>query len=178
MRHYRVSTFGIELLRKTISILSDRIFYNAIDKTAGVISLDVRLILLVKSGIYTIASFIVWGYFYRVYPLFYCNQNVTYETLVPSYFWRCNPHPDLILLFFGQLSHAQCSGGSPGGLAGYDTTIATPEGVNTMDVKFPQFNPLNGMVTCVKLCVTITGIVDSVMPLSSIAGALVEMARG
>lgn len=68
----------------------------------------------------------------------------------------------LFLVFFSQNVYAQCAGGGTGGQTAYDTTIATPEGINTMQIKFPKFNPLNGMVTCVKLCVTITGVVDSV----------------
>jgi hypothetical protein len=67
----------------------------------------------------------------------------------------------LSLVCFGQISHAQCSGGQTGGQTAYDATIATPEGVNTLQIKFPQFNPMtDGHLR--KLCVTITGIVDSV----------------
>src|SRR5213595_2094882 len=68
----------------------------------------------------------------------------------------------LFLASFSEAGLAQCAGGGTGGQTAYDTTIATPEGINTMEIKFPKFNPLNGMVTCVKLCVTITGVVDSV----------------
>jgi len=68
----------------------------------------------------------------------------------------------LFLILTGNAGYAQCSGGQSGGQTAYDTTIATPEGINTMQIKFPKFDPLNGMVTCVKLCVTITGVVDSV----------------
>ena len=68
----------------------------------------------------------------------------------------------LFLIFTGNACYAQCAGGQSGGQTAYDTTIATPEGVNTMQIKFPKFDPLTGMVTCVKLCVTITGVVDSV----------------
>jgi hypothetical protein len=70
-----------------------------------------------------------------------------------------------LLLFQCLISHlcyAQCPSGQPGGQTAYDTTIATPEGVNTMQIKFPKFDPLNGMVTCVRLCISITGVVDSV----------------
>lgn len=68
----------------------------------------------------------------------------------------------LFLLSFSEVSRAQCSGGNPGGQTAFDTTIATPEGINTMQIKFPKFDPLNGMVTCVRLCVAITGVIDSV----------------
>jgi hypothetical protein len=65
-------------------------------------------------------------------------------------------------LIFPRQTYAQCPDGSPNGGTAYDTTITTPEGVNTMLLKFPQFDPQTGMVTCVRLCVTITGVVDSV----------------
>jgi Secretion system C-terminal sorting domain len=68
----------------------------------------------------------------------------------------------LSLIFLQAKSYAQCPSGDPQGTTAFDTTIATPEGVNSMQLKFPQFDPINGMVTCVKLCVTITGVVDSV----------------
>ncbi len=57
---------------------------------------------------------------------------------------------------------AQCPYNFPSGSTAYDTTIATPPGINTLFVKFPQANPLDGMVTCLRLCVSITGVVDSV----------------
>jgi hypothetical protein len=68
----------------------------------------------------------------------------------------------LFLVTYSHLSYAPCPGGQLGGQTAYDTTIATPEGINIMQIKFPQFDPTTGMVTCVRLCVTITGIVDSV----------------
>ena len=68
------------------------------------------------------------------------------------------------LLFF--LSYykaaAQCPYGQPGGTTAFDTTIAFSSGVVLTDVKFSKFDPQNGMVTCVKLCVTIKGIIDTV----------------
>lgn len=69
----------------------------------------------------------------------------------------------IILLVSLQTSYAQtCPGGGlPGGTA-YDTTIAFEPGLNNIQVKFPQFDALNGMVTCVRLCITITGVVDTV----------------
>src|SRR5262245_9836864 len=70
--------------------------------------------------------------------------------------------PIFLLTACSQSLFAQCPGGQPNGQTAYDTTIATPEGINTMLIKFPQFNPMSGMVTCVRLCITITGIVDSV----------------
>jgi len=61
-----------------------------------------------------------------------------------------------------QVAEAQCPYGFPPGSTMYDTTIATPAGINTLLVKFPQADPLQGMVTCLRLCVSITGVVDSV----------------
>lgn len=56
---------------------------------------------------------------------------------------------------------AQCPGGELGGTTAFDTTIRFPTGTTSIPVKFPQFDPVNGMVTCVKLCVTITGVIDT-----------------
>ncbi len=68
----------------------------------------------------------------------------------------------ILLLGITQKSLAQtCPDGSPQGGTAFDTTIAFPSGVTITDVKFPQFDPTSGMVTCVKLCVTITGVVDT-----------------
>lgn len=69
-------------------------------------------------------------------------------------------------LFFSLIisvqSRAQCPDGHPGGTTAYDTTIVFGTGITSTPVKFPQFDPTTGMVTCVRLCVTITGIVDTV----------------
>ncbi len=59
-------------------------------------------------------------------------------------------------------SEAQCPYGFLPGSTAYDTTIATPTGINTLEIKFPQADPLEGMVTCLRLCVSITGVVDSI----------------
>ena len=57
---------------------------------------------------------------------------------------------------------AQCPyGGTPGSTA-YDTTIRLGAGIVNTQVKFPKFDPQNGMVTCVRLCVTIKGIIDTI----------------
>ena len=68
----------------------------------------------------------------------------------------------LVNLLLVQPGYAQCPNGEPNGGTAYDTTIATPAGINSMQLKFPQFDPQAGMVTCVRLCITITGVVDSV----------------
>jgi hypothetical protein len=71
--------------------------------------------------------------------------------------------PFLFLFTTSQTSYAQtCPDGSPQGGTAFDTTISFESGVTSTEVKFPKFNPLNGMVTCVRLCITITGVVDTV----------------
>lgn len=59
-------------------------------------------------------------------------------------------------------ANAQCPYGFPSGTTLYDTTINTPPGINTLQVKVPQADPFAGMVTCLRICVSITGVVDSV----------------
>jgi hypothetical protein len=68
----------------------------------------------------------------------------------------------ILQLFSHQFIFAQCPYNIPPGTTAYDTTIATPAGINTLIVKFPQADPRAGMVTCLRFCITITGIVDSV----------------
>jgi len=68
----------------------------------------------------------------------------------------------LLLTSFNHLSYSQCSGGEPAGQTAYDTTIAFGSGIVSTQVKFPKFDPQTGMVTCVRLCVTIKGIIDTV----------------
>ncbi|HMG67877.1 MAG TPA: choice-of-anchor E domain-containing protein [Chitinophagaceae bacterium] len=69
----------------------------------------------------------------------------------------------ILVLFFAKTTiNAQCPNGLPSGGTAYDTTILTPSGITTMHLMFPKFNPDSGLVTCVKLCVTITGVIDSV----------------
>lgn len=58
-------------------------------------------------------------------------------------------------------SVAQCPDGHPGGTTAFDTTIATPAGVTNRQVKFPQFDPSMAMLTCVRLCISITAVVDT-----------------
>jgi hypothetical protein len=85
------------------------------------------------------------------------------------------PRPLNIPLFFllmliGHASYAQCPDGSPQGGTAYDTTISFASGVTNTDVKFPKFDPQTGMVTCVRLCITITGIVDT-LAMQNFAGS-------
>jgi hypothetical protein len=68
----------------------------------------------------------------------------------------------ILLLFAPHLSVAQCVDGSNPNPVAYDTTIKFPTGVTSRQVKFPQFNPAEGMLRCVKLTVTMTGVVDTV----------------
>mgnify|MGYP003477014532 FL=1 len=72
----------------------------------------------------------------------------------------------LILLTLQLISYktlkAQCPVGYPSGQVAYDTTIATPPGINTLFVKFPQADPYDGLLTCLRICISITGVVDSV----------------
>jgi len=58
--------------------------------------------------------------------------------------------------------YSQCPNGQPAGSTAYDTTIKFGAGVVATQFKFPKFDPNTGMVTCVNLCVTIKGIIDSV----------------
>jgi len=68
----------------------------------------------------------------------------------------------LFLVLNSHYTNAQCPDGQPGGQTAYDTTIIFGSGVVNTQLKFPKFDPTGGMVTCVKLCVTIQGIIDTV----------------
>jgi hypothetical protein len=70
--------------------------------------------------------------------------------------------PFIILLLSPLLSVAQCVDGSNPNATAYDTTIRFPTGVTSRQVKFPKFNPESGMLRCVRLIVTMTGVVDTV----------------
>ena len=67
-----------------------------------------------------------------------------------------------LLLLYAQASQAQCPNGQPAGATAFDTTIRFATGATNMQVKFPKFNPQAGMLSCVRLVVTIIGVVDSV----------------
>ena len=71
----------------------------------------------------------------------------------------------IFLLFMVAIFHrgySQCPNGQPSGSTAYDTTIKFGAGIVATQFKFPKFDPNTGMVTCVNLCVTIKGIIDSV----------------
>lgn len=57
---------------------------------------------------------------------------------------------------------AQCPFGITPGATVFDTTINTPPGINTLQIKVPKIDPYTGMITCLRVCVAITGVVDSV----------------
>lgn len=63
----------------------------------------------------------------------------------------------IILILFSHKSFAQClTGYVPTGKA-FDTTVTTGSGNYETFFKFPKFHPDSGMVTCVKLTMSITG---------------------
>jgi hypothetical protein len=71
----------------------------------------------------------------------------------------------ILLLFMMAILHqgySQCPNGQVAGSTAYDTTIRFGAGIVATQFKFPKFDPHTGMVTCVNLCVTIKGIIDSV----------------
>lgn len=65
------------------------------------------------------------------------------------------------LAFWTQTGHAQCANDMPAGATAYDTTVRFPSGVTHRQIKFPKFNAQSGMLSCVKLIVTMTGIIDT-----------------
>lgn len=66
-----------------------------------------------------------------------------------------------LLLLGSHAANAQCVDGSTTNNVAYDTTISFPSGVTNMQVKFPKFNPEEGMLTCMRMCITIGGIIDT-----------------
>jgi hypothetical protein len=81
------------------------------------------------------------------------------KKLYPTFFFH-----SLLLLGLLQATTAwsQCPDGQAPGTKAYDTTIRFATGATNMQVKFPKFNPQTGMLSCVKLIVTVIGVVDSV----------------
>lgn len=57
---------------------------------------------------------------------------------------------------------AQCVDGNSPTTVLMDTTIYFEFGVTSTDIKFPQFDPETGMLSCVKLTTTMMGIIDTV----------------
>lgn len=67
-----------------------------------------------------------------------------------------------ILILYGHRAQAQCPGGYTGGTTAFDTTVRFASGVTNKQIKFPKFNPQAGIVTCVRLVVTMIGVVDTI----------------
>lgn len=65
-----------------------------------------------------------------------------------------------IMVMTSYKTYAQCPNGVTPAGAAFDTTIIVGSGHSTREIKFPKFDPLLGMVTCAKLTMTITGIVN------------------
>jgi hypothetical protein len=63
----------------------------------------------------------------------------------------------VLIIFSSTVCYAQCPWGFVASGVAYDTTVTTGSGNYSTQFKFPKFDPQNGMVVCVKLCVTITG---------------------
>lgn len=94
-------------------------------------------------------------YFYPVKPTVSANHfpmKKFYTSLVPVL---------IALALWTQTGKAQCAGSTPGGATVYDTTVRFPSGVTHRQIKFPKFDATSGMLTCVKLIVTMTGIIDT-----------------
>jgi hypothetical protein len=68
----------------------------------------------------------------------------------------------MVLMLYAKTGYSQCPDGHAAGTTAYDTTIRFAPGVTTTQIKFPKFDPQAAMLSCVKLIVTITGIVDTV----------------
>ncbi|MFC0774485.1 choice-of-anchor E domain-containing protein [Terrimonas alba] len=68
-----------------------------------------------------------------------------------------------IAFFVSHKGLAQCPDGygAPTTSVAFDTSFAIPAGNTSMPVYLPKFDPSDGMVNCMRLCLTITGIVDS-----------------
>ena len=63
----------------------------------------------------------------------------------------------LFMCLISSTSYAQCPHGYvPSGVA-FDTTVSTGSGNYATQFSFPKIDPQDGMVICVKLCLTITG---------------------
>jgi hypothetical protein len=67
-----------------------------------------------------------------------------------------------LLAVFYPDAKAQCVDGNAPTSRILDTTIYFQTGVTSTNVKFPQFDPETGMLSCVKLITTMMGVVDTV----------------
>src|SRR6476660_8930304 len=66
-----------------------------------------------------------------------------------------------LLLFSTNNVSAQCPNGQPSGGTAFDTTVRFSSGTTNSQIKFPKFNPMSGMLSSVKLIVTMTGVIDT-----------------
>lgn len=64
----------------------------------------------------------------------------------------------IILILSTQITNAQCLNGYEPTGKSFDTTVSTGSGNYETFFTFPKFHPDSGMVTCVKLIMTITGV--------------------
>lgn len=62
----------------------------------------------------------------------------------------------MFILASFQTGKAQCIDGQAEGGTVFDTTINFTDGSHSSQIKFPKFDPLQEMVTCAKLTMTIT----------------------
>lgn len=68
----------------------------------------------------------------------------------------------VLLLTSAGKCDAQCADGTTPTPVITDTTIKFRTGATSVNIKFPQFDPQNGMLRCVKLTVTMIGVIDTV----------------
>ncbi len=67
----------------------------------------------------------------------------------------------LLFVFVNKTNSQTCPGGQLITGLNYDSTVSLAAGVTNATIKFPKFNPANGMVSYMRLCLTMTGVVDS-----------------
>lgn len=123
-------------------------------KDAGIFSSNIHEIPFIKTGTITIAVRLATTYLY--YAL-YLLPNLT---PMKKLYFLALVVPGFVMTTLPCKSYSQCPGGGiPTGTA-YDTTITIGSGHSTREIKFPKFDPSQGMVTCVRLTMTITGVVN------------------
>lgn len=67
-----------------------------------------------------------------------------------------------LLVLHSYNAYGQCPNGQAGGTTAFDTTVRFATGVTSTQIKFPKFDPQEAMLSCVRLIVTVIGIVDTV----------------
>ncbi len=68
----------------------------------------------------------------------------------------------IIFLLCSQTVKAQCPAGYTPGTTAYDTTIRLGSGIVNTQLKFAKLDPQYGLITCMRFCVTIKGIIDTI----------------